>query len=141
MNNTKPQKNGQTVSQNSLHFQSNEKSYIDTLIMKLLKSSLEKENDDHDVFGAYIAMEMRNLKTSDAQAKLRTEIRDTISRFVREESVTALQAVCYPPLNEVSKKLNDLAESNLDDSFTNNAKTDDKSDQKRTRKPSWELIN
>lgn len=122
------------MSHNSIHLQSNEKSYIDTLIMKLLKSSLEKENDDHDVFGAYIAMEMRNLKTSDAQAKLRTEIRDTISRIVREESMTTPQAVYYPPLNELTK-------SNLDDSSTNNDKVNDISHEKRTRKPSWELIN
>jgi len=78
------------MAQNSLYFRSEESSYIDTLIMKLLKSSMEKENDDHDVFGAYVAMEMRNLKTSDAQNKLRGEIRDSISRVVREESMTKI---------------------------------------------------
>jgi len=78
------------MAQNSLYFRHEEKSFIDTLIMKLLKSSLEKENDDHDVFGAYVAMEMRNLKTSDAQNKLRGEIRESISRVAREESMSTI---------------------------------------------------
>lgn len=64
-------------------------SYIETLIQSL-KTSLEKESDDHDVFGAYVAMEMRNLKTTDAQTKLRGEIRDCISRVIREDLMNRL---------------------------------------------------
>jgi len=107
--------------------------------MKLLKSSLEKENDDHDIFGAYVAMEMRNLKTSDAQALLRTEIRNAITRVVSGKSMAANEHTGYPVLikkDEKPKELNkDLSESDLSDSSTNNL--DNVPSEIRKRKPSW----
>lgn len=80
-----------------------ENSYINTLIMKLLKSSLEKENDDHDIFGAYVAMEMRNLKNFKAQTLLRTEIRNAISRVISKESTTTNEHTGYPIITKREK--------------------------------------
>ncbi|XP_050539650.1 uncharacterized protein LOC126904566 isoform X3 [Daktulosphaira vitifoliae] len=60
---------------------------LNVLILDLLKNYIEKPSDDHDVFGAYVSMEMRNLKTPNAQKKLRTEIRNAISRVVKEETL------------------------------------------------------
>uniref|UniRef100_A0A2S2Q4X7 C3 and PZP-like alpha-2-macroglobulin domain-containing protein 8 n=1 Tax=Sipha flava TaxID=143950 RepID=A0A2S2Q4X7_9HEMI len=77
----------ETIDKNCLLFDSGDKSSMNSLIMTLLKSSLEKENDDHDVFGAYVAMEIRNLKSSDLQTKLRAKIRDSISQIVNEDSM------------------------------------------------------
>jgi len=129
------------MAQNSLNFRSEEGSYMDTLIMKLLKSSMEKENDDHDVFGAYVAMEMRNLKTSDAQKKLRGEIRDSISRIVCEESMTTID---HTKTSNSELKIidNDLKiEDNLlkPNSSENHHNVDIVSQEKT--KNSWELIN
>jgi len=111
--------------------------------MKLLKSSLEKENDDHDIFGAYVAMEMRNLKTSDAQTLLRTEIRNAISRVVSKESTATNEHTGYPVLikrDETPKELNnDLSESDLSDSSANDL--DNVSCKIRKKKPSWIFIN
>lgn len=116
--------------------------------MKLLKSSLEKENDDHDVFGAYVAMEMRNLKTPDLQKKLRGEIRDAISRMVCDESVSKIQQASYPNLlkpNEIddsSKVKDDIQKLNKADSTSNITKEDDfVANEKKTKEPSWELVN
>lgn len=108
--------------------------------MKLLKSTLEKENDDHDIFGAYVAMELRNLKTFDAQTKLRTEIRNAISQVVCKESTATNEHTGYPVLirnDENQKKLlNDHSEFDLDGPSENNL-----DNEIRTRKYSWELIN
>jgi len=71
--------------------------------MKLLKSSLEKENDDHDIFGAYVAMEMRNLKNFKAQTLLRTEIRNAISRVISKESTTTNEHTGYPIITKREK--------------------------------------
>lgn len=116
--------------------------------MKLLKSLLEKENDDHDVFGAYVAMEMRNLKTSDLQKKLRGEIRDAISRVACDESISTINHTSYPNLlkpykiDDNSKEKNDNTKLNKDDSTSNITQEDDfVANEKRTRKPSWELVN
>lgn len=108
--------------------------------MKLLKSSIEKENDDHDVFGAYVSMEIRNLKTSKAQEKLRTEIRDAISRIVREESTTVNDGTCFSNLNKNSEEQKKIDLSNS--SLTSNINNCDDSffDKKKIRKSSWELI-
>jgi len=129
------------MAQNFLNVRSEEGSYIDTLIMKLLKSSMEKENDDHDVFGAYVAMEMRNLKTSDAQKKLRGEIRDTISRIVCEESITTNDHTKTPNL-ELKIIDNDLRkeDKNLKTNSSENHHDVDTVSQKKI-KSSWELIN
>jgi len=132
------------MAQNSLYVRSEEKSYIDTLIMKLLKSSMEKENDDHDVFGAYVAMEMRNLKTSEAQKKLRGEIRDSISRVVCEESMTTIENAKNPNLDikKIDGDLNredNILKTNLSYSSENQLDVDNISQEKI--KNSWELIN
>lgn len=98
--------------------------------MKLLKTSLEKENDDHDVFGAYVAMEMRNLKTSDEQKKLRGEIRDAISRVVNNKH------------NANNSKELDVSKCDLTDLSANNIKVADAAHEKLKRKTdSWELIH
>jgi len=92
------------MAQNSLNVCSDcskEGTYIDRLLMTLFKSSMGIEKDDNDVFGAYVAMEMKNLKTSDAQTKLRKEIQDSISRVVREESMTTIDLT--KTLNSVLK--------------------------------------
>lgn len=112
--------------------------------MKLLKSSLEKENDKHDIFGAYVAMEMRNLKTSDAQIQLRSEIRDAISRIVREESMTINKNMCYSNLKESDNNLtktHNFSKSNQNVSSGNDVNVDHTAHIKKTRKLSWELIN
>lgn len=120
------------MTQNSSYFRPEENSYIDTLIMKLLKTSLEKENDDHDVFGAYVAMEMRNLKTSDKQKRLRAEIRDAISRV---ENVENNKHVNNP------KEL-DGSKYDLTDLSANNIEVADVAHEKLKRKTdSWELIH
>lgn len=114
--------------------------------MKLLKSSLEKENDDHDVFGAYVAMEMRNLKSSDLQKKLRGEIRDAISRVACDESVFTINP-SYPNLSkpykidDSLKGKDDTPKQNKDDSMSNITEDEFVVNEKKTRKPSWELIN
>jgi len=51
---------------------------------------MKKESDDHDIFGAYVAMEIRNLHTTDAQIKLRGQIRDYISQIVREDFMAVI---------------------------------------------------
>lgn len=131
------------MAQNSLYFRSEENSYIDTLIMKLLKSSMEKENDDHDVFGAYVAMEMRNLKTVDAQKKLRGEIRDSISRVIREESITTIDKqnpnLEIKKIDNDLKKQDNLLKTNLSSSSENHLDGVPISPEKRTN--SWELLN
>lgn len=129
------------MAQNSLNVCCEEGSYIDTLIMKLLKSSMEKENDDHDVFGAYVAMEMRNLKTSDAQKKLRGEIRDIISQVVREESMTTIDLTKTPNLElkiiDSDLKIEDnLLKTNSSENHHGMGTVS----QEKT-KNSWELIN
>jgi len=104
---------------------------------------MEKENDEHDVFGAYVAMEMRNLKTSDAQKKLRGEIRDSISRVIREESMTTIDR--KNPNLEIKKIDNDLnrqdnlLKTNLSSSSENHHDVVPISPEKI--KNSWELIN
>lgn len=131
------------MAQNSLCFRPEESSYIDTLIMKLLKSSMKKENDDHDVFGAYVAMEMRNLKTSDAQNKLRGEIRDSISRVVREESMTTIDHkkpnLEFKKIDNDLKTEDNLLKTNLSYSSENHLDVNTISQEKI--KNSWELIN
>lgn len=112
--------------------------------MKLLKSSLEKENDEHDVFGAYVAMEMRNLKTSYAQIRLRTEIRDAISRIVHEESKTINEHMCHSSLKETDNnltKIHDFSKFSQNVTLETDANADHTDYTKRTRKLSWELIN
>lgn len=116
--------------------------------MKLLKSSLEKENDDHDVFGAYVAMEMRNLKTSDLQKKLRGEIRDAISRVACDESISTMNHTSYPNLlkpykiDDNSKEKDDIPKLNKDDSTSNITEDYDfVAHEKKNRNPSWELVN
>lgn len=129
------------MDQSSLRFDSGDKSSMDSLIMTLLKSSLEKENDDHDVFGAYVAMEMRNLKRSDLQTKLRTQIRDSISQIVKEESMIISENTGNPNLNEKSDKTVDLSKCSIKDSSANNESVDYVSHERKIRKNSWELIN
>lgn len=141
--NKKSQKNNQ-ITQNTLNSCSGEHFHVDTLVMKLLKSSLEKENDEHDIFGAYVAMEMRNLKTSDAQIQLRTEIRDAISRIVREESMTINKNMCYSNSKETDNNLtktHNFSKSSQNVSSGNDANVDPTTHIKKTRKLSWELIN
>jgi len=116
------------------------------LVMQVLKSSLEKENDDHDVFGAYVAMEMRNLKTSDAQIRLRTEIRDAISRIVHEDSMdTNDHRMCHLKYNKTDefsvKNFDQSSESSQSDSSENNSSVDKITCAKKLKKTSWELIN
>ncbi|XP_060838903.1 uncharacterized protein LOC132920491 isoform X1 [Rhopalosiphum padi] len=53
-------------------------------------NKMKKESDDHDIFGAYVAMEIRNLHTTDAQIKLRGQIRDYISQIVREDFMAVI---------------------------------------------------
>lgn len=132
------------MAQNPLYARSEENSYIDTLIMKLLKSSMEKENDDHDVFGAYVAMEMRNLKTSDAQQKLRGEIRDSISRIVCEESMnttnnTKTSNLELKIIDDDLKREDNILKTNLSSSSENHLDVEPVSQEKT--KNSWELIN
>lgn len=129
------------MTENSIHFRSSENSYVDTIIMKLLKSSIEKENDDHDVFGAYVSMEMRNLKTPKAQERLRTEIRDAISRVIRDESnIMNDISTCYPNSIKTVDKHEELDHSS--GSLESNNNCDDSSTgQNKIRKTSWELIN
>lgn len=133
------------MAQNNLQFCSKEHSYMDTLVSKLLKSSLEKANDDHDVFGAYVAMELRNLKTSDAQIKLRLKITDAISQVVRTECMTTVEQFNNPSLNEKHnepKELNDLTNSCATNEPTvNNVEEKNLSNEKRMSCPSWEFIN
>lgn len=129
------------MDQSSLRIDSGDKSSMDSLIMTLLKSSLEKENDDHDVFGAYVAMEMRNLKRSDLQTKLRTQIRDSISQIVKEESMIISENTGNPNLNEKSDKTVDLSKCSIKDSSANNESMDYVSHERKIRKNSWELIN
>lgn len=129
------------MTQNTLH--SEENSCIDTMLIKLLKRALDKENDDHGIFGAYVAMELRNLKKLEAQIKLRSEIVNTISRVVYKESATATEHPGYPKLNDqvdkLKKQLNDLQKSNVIETSENNVEEDD-APFIITRKHSWELL-
>lgn len=105
---------------------------------------MEKENDDHDVFGAYVAMEMRNLKTSDAQEKLRGEIRDSISRVVREESMTKINHEKNPDLEfkEIDndlKREDNLLKTKLGFSSETYPDVDTISQEKKNN--NWEFIN
>jgi len=104
---------------------------------------MEKENDDHDVFGAYVAMEMRNLKTVDAQKKLRGEIRDSISRVIREESITTIDKqnpnLEIKKIDNDLKKQDNLLKTNLSSSSENHLDGIPISPEKRTN--SWELLN
>lgn len=120
--------------------------------MKLLKSSLEKENDEHDVFGAYVAMEMRNLQSSDAQKKLRGEIRDSISRIVQQESVTTIdQKKSVPTIDHTNTsnlrfKIDENNSKREDDLFKiNNSSSADifnvDTVSQKNGNNSWELIN
>lgn len=123
------------MTQNYLNFCSEEKSYIDSLESKMLNTSL-KNNDDHTIFGAYVAMEMRNLKTSTAQIKLRGEIRDAISRVVLEECAAEVNDSSDFKLNEKDNNAQEINDAN--GSSANCIRTDH---EKRIRSPSWELIN
>lgn len=117
---------------NSSRLPSGENSYINTLIMELLNTSLKKENDEHNIFGAYVAMEMRNLKTSDEQKKLRAEIRDAISR------VENLENIKYYVNNQ--KKLDDSKNNPTVTSPSNIEVANVCHEQLKTKKDSWELI-
>lgn len=98
---------------------------MDSLIITLLKSSLEKENDDHDVFGAYVAMELRNLKNSDLQTKLRTKIRDSISQIVNENSMIISEQTGNSNLNKKGdNSIEDLSKCHIKDSSPNNESLD-----------------
>lgn len=115
---------------------------MNSLVMTLLKSSLEKENDDHDVFGAYVAMEIRNLKSSDLQTKLRGKIRDSISQIINEDSMIRSELTGNSNLNREGDNANeDLSKCNTKDSSPNNESVDDVSHERKIRKNSWELIN
>jgi hypothetical protein len=110
--------------------------------MTLLKSSLEKENDDHDVFGAYVAMEIRNLKSSDLQTKLRAKIRDSISQIVNEDSMIKNELTGNSNLNnEGDNVIEDISKRNTKDSSANNESMDGMSHERKIRNNSWEFIN
>lgn len=47
---------------------------------------MENKKDDHEVFGSYVAMEMSNLQLASSKRKLRSEIRNAISRVVAEDT-------------------------------------------------------
>lgn len=116
--------------------------------MELLKSSIEKKKDDHEVFGSYVAMEMRNLKTTASKIKLRAEIRDAISRVVAEDSTNTNSDKTPPCFDEtgsievLEKKDKSLKSNKSNESSKPNADVDNVfCNSSRSRNSSWDFIN
>lgn len=86
--------------------------------------TLQKEPDEFDIFGQYVALELRTLKSDYSRARLKSEIRKVIVRIADEElysttttcstpaSVsTPIPSPAFPPVFSPEPESNESAHS------------------------------